>query len=222
MRLTLHLTPNTEPVPFNYLGPLTGALHKWLGASNPWHSTTSLYGHSFLEGARPRQKHLSFPGGARWTIGAYDDRMRDALLDGILRNGKVAFGMFVGEVQEVATPRFGVLARFGINGAVVARTPRPDGGQQHLTYQDPEAGAALTRVLRHKLEAAGFFGDHLHAEVAFDTSYARARTRLLRLHDIAYKGSECPVIVRGTPEAVAFAWTVGVGDLTGCGFGALR
>jgi CRISPR/Cas system endoribonuclease Cas6 (RAMP superfamily) len=30
------------------------------------------------------------------------------------------------------------------------------------------------------------------------------------------------VVVEGTPEAVRFAWTVGVGELTGSGFGALQ
>jgi CRISPR/Cas system endoribonuclease Cas6 (RAMP superfamily) len=30
------------------------------------------------------------------------------------------------------------------------------------------------------------------------------------------------VVVTGTPEAVQFAWTVGVGELTGSGFGALK
>ncbi|RMF43851.1 MAG: CRISPR-associated protein Cas6, partial [Bacteroidetes bacterium] len=31
-----------------------------------------------------------------------------------------------------------------------------------------------------------------------------------------------PVILTGTPEALTFAWTCGVGELTGSGFGALQ
>jgi CRISPR-associated endoribonuclease Cas6 len=30
------------------------------------------------------------------------------------------------------------------------------------------------------------------------------------------------VVVAGTPEAMRFAWLVGVGELTGSGFGALQ
>ena len=41
MRLNLRLTANTEPVPYNHLHRLTGALHKWIGAENAIHDGPS-------------------------------------------------------------------------------------------------------------------------------------------------------------------------------------
>jgi hypothetical protein len=42
MRIYLHLTPNTEPVPFNYQRALVGTFHRWLG-ENELHDDISLY-----------------------------------------------------------------------------------------------------------------------------------------------------------------------------------
>ena len=44
MRIYLHLTPNTQIVPFNYQQSLVGAFHRWLG-KNELHDDISL---SFL------------------------------------------------------------------------------------------------------------------------------------------------------------------------------
>ncbi|HKJ32466.1 MAG TPA: CRISPR-associated endoribonuclease Cas6, partial [Balneolales bacterium] len=87
--------------------------------------------------------------------------------------------------------------------------------------KDEEADAALTRVLRKKLEKAGYETKDREVMVGFDRSYPKAKTKLVDIKGIKMKASMCPVIVQGTPEAVQFAWNVGVGELTGSGFGAL-
>ena len=55
MRLHLKLTPNTEPIPFNYQHQLTGTLHKWLG-QNDLHDKISLYSFSWLRGSKANGK----------------------------------------------------------------------------------------------------------------------------------------------------------------------
>jgi CRISPR-associated endoribonuclease Cas6 len=77
-------------------------------------------------------------------------------------------------------------------------------------------------VLCHKLEAAGFTGEHLDTTVQFDQTYRGARTKLVTIKGISHKASLCPVVVTGTPDAVRFAWEVGIGELTGSGCGAVR
>jgi CRISPR/Cas system endoribonuclease Cas6 (RAMP superfamily) len=52
--------------------------------------------------------------------------------------------------------------------------------------------------------------------------YPHARDKVATVKGTDHKGSICPVVVEGTPEAVQFAWTVGAGELTGSGFGALK
>lgn len=221
MRLNLRLTGNTEPVPYDHLHHLTGTLHKWLG-DNALHDGTSLYSFGWLQKARPRNGHLTFPQGADWRVSFHDPDVAKRLIEGIMTDPTVFAGMRVFEVKEQATPAFSGCHRFEVAAPVIARRDRADGGKDYLLYDDEAAPEALTRVLRWKLTQAGFDGDHLDATVQFDRTYRRARTKLATIKGIRHKGSECPVVVTGTPEAVRFAWTVGVGELTGSGFGALK
>ncbi|GAB5517872.1 MAG: CRISPR-associated endoribonuclease Cas6 [Rhodothermales bacterium] len=222
MRLHLKLTGNTQPVPFDHLHWLTGRLNRWL-VDNDMHDQTSLYSFGWLEGGKPRNGALHFPRGASWRISFYDDAVSKRLIAGILKDQEVLQGMRVFEVQEQATPQFGGCVRFKTDGGpILARQKRDDGTTEHLLYDNTDADAALTRVLRWKLKKAGFGPEHLDAEVQFDRTYQRARTKQCTIKGIKYKASECPVVVTGSPEAVQFAWLVGIGELTGSGFGALR
>ncbi len=221
MRLNLRLTGNTEPVPFNHLHRLTGALHKWLG-ENALHDGLSLYSFSWLKGAEAENGHLAFPRGAAWRVSFHDADGAKRLIEGIMRAPEVFAGMRVFEVKEQAVPSFSGCYRFLVDGPVLARRTRDDGSRAYLLSGDEAADAVLTRILRRKLEKAGFDGTHREAEVQFDRTYRRAHTKLAEVKGTKHKGSICPVVLTGTPEAVRFAWTVGVGELTGSGFGALR
>jgi CRISPR-associated endoribonuclease Cas6 len=220
-RFILCLSSDTEPVGFDYLNKLRGALHKWLGR-NDRHDGLSLYSFGLLRGGRREGRHLTFPKGATWPVSFYEPDMARRLLRGILQQPEVAYGMRVLEVREQAAPDFDAERRFLVDGPVVIRRTRNNGGRDYLLWDNPHADAILTRVMRHKLEAAGYAGAHLQTTVRFDRTYPRGRTRLFEIKGIRHRGSECPVIVTGTPEAVRFAWLVGAGELTGCGFGALR
>ncbi|MES2732732.1 MAG: CRISPR-associated endoribonuclease Cas6 [Bacteroidota bacterium] len=223
MRLQLILTPNTEPVPFNHLYQLTGALHKWLGPNNTLHDATSLYSFGWLQGGKERNKGLHFPQGATWNLSFHDSDKARQLVRGLLDQPEVAYGMRVVEVREQPTPVFGELSSLYTDGsAILIRRKRADGSKEYLLWENPESDEVVTQSLKRKLAGAGYQGDDLNVRVSFDRSYPKARTRKITIKNIAHKGSECPVILEGTPEALHFAWTVGLGDLTGSGFGALR
>lgn len=221
MRLNLRLTANTEPVPFNHLHRLTGALHKWLGW-NTVHDGVSLYSFGWLKGGQGGNGHLAFPQGATWRVSFYDTDQAKQLLDGIMQDPTVTCGMRVFEAKEQPVPSFSGCYRFEVDGPVVARRTRDDGSRQYLTWDDEAADAVLTRVLRRKLDAAGFEDEHQDARVQFDRTYQNAHTKLAEIKGVKHKGSVCPVVIEGAPEAVRFAWQVGVGELTGSGFGALK
>lgn len=220
--IILRITPSKGSVPYKQLDALRSRLHHWLGRDNHLHHSISLYSFGWLRGGVPRNDGLAYPDGATWHIRFYDPGAAKQVLAGILRDPEVAWGMRVHEVREEAVPAFGEVHRFKVDGPVLARTKRPDGSRAYLLWNDRAADEAITQVLRRKLIAAGFDGAHLEAEVTFDRTYPKARTKLAEIKGTKHKGSECPVIVRGTPESVQFAWLVGVGELTGCGFGALK
>jgi len=89
----------------------------------------------------------------------------------------------------------------------------------HLTYADPKADALLTATLKHKLKTAGL---DYNVEVKFDRTYQNPKTKIVTIKNIKNKANFCPVIIKGDPLAIAFAWNVGIGHSTGSGFGALK
>lgn len=219
MRIQLKLSPNTQPVPFNHLHELTQRLHRWLGPDNELHDGLSLYSFGWLKGGAARKGALTFPAGATWQVSFYDEEAARKLLMGIINSPELFYGMRVFEVQELPTPAFGEQYRFLADGPIVARQVREDGSREYLLHDSPAADVALTATLRHKLETAGLSAEGV--SVSFDRSFLTPRQKLVEIKGIKHKGSICPVVVEGPPEAVQFAWLVGAGELTGSGFGAL-
>ena len=223
MRLQLILTANTQLVPFDHLHQLTGAVHKWLGPNNKIHDGLSLYSFGWLRGGEIRQDGLWFPKGATWNISFFDDDHARLLLKGILAEPTVAFGMDIFEVREVAPPPFQEQHPFMTDGsAIIVRQKRLDGSREYMLWDNPATDEVLTQSFRRKLVSAGFSGDDLNVAVSFNRAYQPARTRKVAIKGTNHRGSECPVIIDGTPDAQYLAWTAGLGDLTGSGFGALR
>jgi len=226
MRLNLTLSPNTDLVPFDHLHRLTGTLHKWVGPDNALHDGPSLYSLGWLQGGHAEDGALTFPDGAQWRLSFYDAEVAKSVLDGLLRDPSVFAGMRVVEAQQQTTPTFSGEYRFQVDAPVVARRRRDDGSRKYLIYEDERADAAMTRTLRGKMETAGLGADPSDVQVRFDRSYDGAHTKLATIEKggqtVHHKGSVCPVIVEGPPAAVQFAWNVGVGELTGSGFGAVK
>jgi CRISPR-associated endoribonuclease Cas6 len=118
------------------------------------------------------------------------------------------------------TPDFGERQRFFAQSPIFIKKRREeDNGQQFVFPGDEDANALMTATLQKKLERAGL---NYEAAVAFDPEYQNPKTKKITFNKIDLIGTFCPVIVEGDPEAVRFAWDVGVGHSTGIGFGALR
>ena len=226
MRIYLHLSPNTEIVPFNYQQKLVGAFHKWLGI-NELHDALSLYSLSWLRHlGNPKYKTdkaktgLVFPYGAEMFISSPLPDLHTKSVEGIFKDQHINWGMYVQEVRMRTTPDFGEQHRFIAQSPILIQ--RQHGDDKHKKYyfhSDPESDDYLTETLRRKLARASLPQD---VNVRFDLEYPKPYIKMIRYHNIDIKGSMCPVIVEGDPQAVAFAWEVGVGNSTGIGFGALN
>ncbi len=134
------------------------------------------------------------------------------------------YGMNIFEIREIAPPDFQPAHHFATDGSsIVIRQKRADGSRAYLLWDDPATDESLTQSFRRKLATAGFTDEEIAtARVQFDRTYVNARTRKITIKGTHHRGSECPVVVEGTPDVQYFAWTVGIGELTGSGFGALR
>jgi CRISPR-associated endoribonuclease Cas6 len=220
MRLHFDLSSNHEPVSFDYQHFLAGAFNKWL-ENNTQHDEISLYSLSWLYQGFARNGALEFPKGARWFISVYDDLLIPKLVDNILTHPNVCCGMRVTKIVQQETPHFDGYYAFKVGSPVLAKSKMIEGKIKHYLFSDAEADEVLTATLRHKMDVAKLSAASKQVSVRFDRSYRNARTKLVKIKDIANRASICPVIVEGTPEAVQFAWNVGVGHGTGSGFGCL-
>ena len=224
MRIQLKLTPNTELVPFNHLHELTRRIHRWLGAENSLHDGLSLYSFGWLKGGESVGKGLWFPLGASWNISFHNSENGIQLAKGILADRNAFFGMQVDKALEMPYPSFYEKQFFKVDGAVVARRVRDDRTKEYLLFDNPEADAVLTRILRKKMLAAGFSNEETEATTAKFSrdNGSKPRVKKLTIKGVDHKGSSCPVVVEGTAASTRFAWLVGIGELTGSGFGALQ
>jgi CRISPR-associated endoribonuclease Cas6 len=220
MRLHFTLSPNQEPVPFAYQHFLVGAFHKWLG-QNELHDRISLYSLSWLYRGYAQNGAVEFPQGAHWFVSLYDTSIIPHLIDSILTRPEVCCGMRIVKIEQQETPDFGNYYAFKVGSPVLAKSKPIDGRVKHFIFSDPEADEVLTATLRHKIDVAGLESEHKNVQVRFDRGCKIARTKLINFNGVKNRVSVCPVVVEGTSQAVQFAWTVGVGHLTGSGFGCL-
>lgn len=218
MRLILKTSPTKTIVPFNYQKFLVGRFHKWLG-DNKEHDEISLYSLSWLQGGEMVKEGLKFSNGAEWSISAFDSSLLKTLVANIQEDPEINFGMHVTDLVIMKEPPFDTKQNFFLNSPVFIK--RNQGNRVHYyLFKDPESSGLLTQTLRTKLEKAGLSTEGVR--VSFDQSYQNPKTKMIDYNGIGCKASMCPVIVEGTPEQVAFAWNVGIGNSTGIGFGALK
>ncbi len=218
MRILLSTTANTVPVPYSYQVNLAGAFHKWLG-DNKEHDDVSLYSFSWLQGGKGSKEGLMFGSGATWVISSYKISIIKDLLKGIRNEPSIAWGMEVKEIQIQKEPQFAGKEYFRLLSPVFIKR-NIEGNSKYYLYFDKEASDLLTDTLRTRLRKAGL--SDLGVSVRFDREYSNPQTKMINYRGVLCKASMCPVIVEGSPEQIAFAWNVGVGNSTGIGFGALK
>jgi CRISPR-associated endoribonuclease Cas6 len=216
MRIHLKLTSNTETVPFNYQGHLVERFHRWLG-KNDIHNELSLYSMSWLWGSKATKHGFDFQNGAKWFISAFDDDLIKKLIDSIMKQPELAFGMTVHELTMQLTPKFQDIAQFKVASPVFIKR-NVEQNQKYYYHTDPEANQLLTETLQNKLLKANIKAD---VNVRFDETYRNPKVDGILYKKNKLKGTRCPIIIEGTPEAIGFAWNVGIGNGTGIGFGAL-
>lgn len=217
MRLHLQLQSDRQGLAFDYQHELVRTFHGWL-PDNDIHDDISLYSLSWLSGSKAENNLLQFPRGAGWYISFHDERVAKHLLAGMLRQPYTTFGMRVVDVQIQEEPDFGTRYRFLAASPILAKYK--DGERiHHKTFSDVGVDEILTLTLQKKLRTAGLSND---VQVQFDRTFANAKTKLVTIKNVKNRASMCPVIVEGAPEAVSFAWSVGIGHCTGVGFGAVQ
>ena len=126
--------------------------------------------------------------------------------------------MIVKEIQMQNTPQFSKKEKFNVASPVFIRKYDENNKAIHLTFKDEDADFYLTETLKKKLNTANL---STNVKVSFDKNYLNPKTKLVNIKNIKSRANFCPIIIEGDPEAIKFAWNVGVGHSTGSCFGAL-
>lgn len=221
MRIYLKLSQNKESIPFNYQHLLTGAIHKWIGKENKEHGEISLYSFSWLQNVKPNNNGVSLTRDSYFFISAFDEFLIKKMLKGILNDSEICCGSKVIDVQIMKTPEFEGSKQFLCASPIfIKRRFGEEYKERHITFKDGLSGQYLTETIKNKLSAAGLSTKGVSIE--FDKEYSNPKTKVIHYKGIQNKANICPVIIKGTPEQIAFVWNVGVGNSTGIGFGALK
>ena len=219
MRIYLRLSQNNELIPFNYQHFLTGALHKWMGGNNVEHGNISLYSFSWLQNVDTTEKGINLKRGSYFFISAYAEGLIKKIVKGIMADQSVCFGSIVTAIDIEETPTFSNIHHFFTASPIFVH--RFDGDKHdHIGFDDEKSSIYMTETMQKKLNLAGLPSENV--KVSFDKNYHSPRKKVITYKGIGNRVNICPVIVEGTPEQVAFAWNVGVGNSTGIGFGALK
>jgi len=219
MRLYLKLTKNKETIPFNYQHLLTGAIHKWIGEENKEHGDVSLYSFSWLQKVNTNNKGVTLTHDSYFFISAFYETLLKSILKGVLEDPSVCYGSKVYEAQIMETPEFGTKEYFFLASPAFIKR-RFDNEQKHIVFNDELSGKFMTETMIKKLRVAELSSEGL--SIKFDKNYPNPKIKLIHYKEIENKANICPVIIEGTPEQIAFAWNVGIGNSTGIGFGALK
>lgn len=219
MRLYIKLSPNTQIIPYNYQHLLTGVVHKWIGKSNEEHGKRSLYSFSWLQNTNSNKDGINLNRNAYFFISAHDADLIKRITRGILDSPETFCGSRVTDIQIKEVPEFSEEERFLLNSPILIR--QRDGEKtKHITYKDDNFEALLTENLKGKLRLANIPDDNVSVEL--DKSYAFPQTKLIDYKGVKNKTTLAPVIIKGTPEQIAFVWSSGLGQSTGIGFGAIK
>lgn len=218
MRIYIKIKSDNKAVPFNYQPILTGTIHKWIGL-NEIHNKISLYSFSWLSGGRQKGENLFFERGASFEFSAFDENLLKKIINGIQKDPVINYGLKVSEIVIKETPMFSKKETFFVSSPILIKRTE-DEREKHYTYDQIETDLLLTETLKTKLKIAGLNDSNIN--VAFDRDYPGAKTKLVYYKNIGNKANICPVIIEGSPEQIAFAWNVGVGNSTGIGFGSLK
>ena len=179
-----------------------------------------MYSFSFLLGGTITKNGFDFKNGAKWAISFFEDKYTKQLIASILENPEVICGMYVQDIVIAETSYRENEGLFLLNSPICIKRTDSNRKIKFYTFEDSESGNLMRETLLHKMQEAGLEKDD-SLSIEFDLTYAKRKTKLITIHGIKNKCSMCPVFIKGKPETISFALSVGIGNLTGSGFGSI-
>ena len=178
------------------------------------HDGQSLHSIGWIRGGEvdTTRQGLVISGSPRWSLGVGKANLLKSFLQSIEEDPEILPNVQIRYPESVSPPAKRAVEYFAESPILVRRE------REHLRYDDPQANATVSRSLESKLEK--LTGDSIPVEAEF-TPTDSARTKVMSTGKAEHKGNLCRIRVETTPEAQQLIPSVGVGALTGMGFGSV-
>jgi CRISPR-associated endoribonuclease Cas6 len=215
MKVQFDLKIDPRLHPYNY-GELLGRAFYNRVPSYDRHDTLSVHSIGWIQGEADATRHgLVFSEPSQWSLGVAEKDVLEEFLESVDEDPELLEGVYIESVTTVKPPT-GTATYFAESPILVREN------KEHLTFEDSATGDRLTKIARDKLDAVGIPEEaRSQVEVAF-ADYEDARTKVVQVGDLEFRGSLCPVEVTAPlPDLHELVMSVGVGGLTGMGMGSI-
>jgi CRISPR-associated endoribonuclease Cas6 len=216
MKVTFSLSIEPRVFPFTYYEQLGRSFYD-RAPSYERHDEMSLHSIGWIRGqADATSRGLVFSSSSSWSLGVVHKNVLEEYLRSVDDDPEIMPGMRVDSVSPVQAN--GGRVRYWAESPILIRREGT-----HHTFEDDEANEGLTHSLRSKLSAIGFPDDICEAAHAeFDTTYSKARTKVVHIGKAKYRANVCPIIIEAEDPLIhEMAMSAGLGGLTGMGLGAI-
>jgi CRISPR/Cas system endoribonuclease Cas6 (RAMP superfamily) len=178
------------------------------------HDGQSLHSIGWIRGGEvdTTRQGLVISGSPRWSLGVGRTGPLESFLESVEEDPEILPGVQISYPETIPPPRAETATYFA-ESPILARR-----GREHLRFDDPRADGTITRSLRTKLEK--LMGKAPPVDAAFVPTET-ARTKVMSTGKAKHMGNLRRVQVETTPEAQRLVPSVGIGALTGMGFGSV-
>ena len=219
MRIYLKLSNNQKIIPFNYQELLTGVIHKWIGAENEYHGNSGQFSFSWIQSTKTSKKGINLNHGAYFFISSLNNKLIKKIINGIIDEPEMFCGIRVTDVQIENPPVFSNEQKFLMASPVLIKV-KEDNSIRHVTIEDDDFEEKLTDSFKNKLNRAEISSHEVSIQLDPNSSFRT--TKLVDYKGIKNRASLTPIIICGNQEQIEYAWSMGIGNSTGIGFGSLK
>ena len=123
-----------------------------------------------------------FPNGAELLISFHEDQHLKKIIDSILLDSEIFYGLCVKDITIVGSPVFTEEPqRFFLASPIfIKRRIEEIMGYKYYFYDDQESNQLMTETLKHKMREAGLPEDDT-LRVEFDISYSKKKKKMVKL-----------------------------------------
>ena len=234
MKIKIEFTPNTIPVPFNYITNINGYLHKVIGNNNKYHDSLSLYSTSFLHGGvyNKKENNLNFPNGAIWYVSSPDKEFITSFIYNIYNNIDFIYGMKLNKVgvvkRDIKPINNGITKDLYVfptkSPILLKRKDYTTNKNIYYTFEDDNVitNEIMKNLIIKKANTFGLTINENDFEIGFDTTYNKKKIKWVDIKSVKNKACVCPIKIKtNNKKIVEFIYDIGVGHSTGSGLGFL-